>query len=174
MPNTPRPGDTYVQSFARGLSVIQAFGPGCQRMTLTEVAKKTKLTRAGARRILLTLQTLGFMQLDGRLFSLTTKIRELGDACMPVGEGVMTGAEPVPTPLRPLDAGAARLLGAKAGRLPETRTGSATEGMTLGERIEHVGGRTNAAGYIEFGSVMAVDAFARHLLRDAAAAKEAV
>lgn len=43
---------------------------------------------------------------------------------------------------------------------------SATHGMTLGERIAHVGGRTNAQGYIEFGSPMAVDALIEQVLRD--------
>lgn len=43
---------------------------------------------------------------------------------------------------------------------------SATNGMTLGERIAHVGGRTNAQGYIEFGSPMAVNALIQHVLRD--------
>lgn len=43
---------------------------------------------------------------------------------------------------------------------------SATHGMTLGERIAHVGGRTNAQGYVEFGSPMAVDALIQHVLRD--------
>lgn len=44
-----------------------------------------------------------------------------------------------------------------------------TKGMTLGQRIAHVGGRENAAGYIEFGSVMAVDALTQHVMRDASA-----
>lgn len=44
--------------------------------------------------------------------------------------------------------------------------GSATYGMTLGERIAHVGGRTNAQSYIEFGSPMAVNALIQHVLRD--------
>jgi len=43
---------------------------------------------------------------------------------------------------------------------------SATHGMTLGERIAHVGGRTNAQGYTEFGSPMAVNALIQHVLRD--------
>ena len=43
---------------------------------------------------------------------------------------------------------------------------SPTKGMNLGERIKHVGGRENEAGYIEFGSVMAVDALINHVLRD--------
>lgn len=43
---------------------------------------------------------------------------------------------------------------------------SETSGMSLAERIAHVGGRENAAGYIEFGSPMAVDALIRQVLRD--------
>jgi IclR family pca regulon transcriptional regulator len=73
-----RDSDTYVQSLARGLSVIRAFGPGHTTMTLSEVADEAGITRAGARRILLTLQTLGYVALDGRRFSLTPKILSLG------------------------------------------------------------------------------------------------
>jgi hypothetical protein len=43
---------------------------------------------------------------------------------------------------------------------------SPTYGMNLGQRIAHVGGRENAAGYIEFGSPMAVQALINHVLRD--------
>ncbi|WP_143276889.1 IclR family transcriptional regulator [Burkholderia cenocepacia] len=70
----------YVQSFARGLAVIRAFDAARPEQTLTEVASATGLTRAGARRILLTLQTLGYVEADGRLFRLTPKILELGFA----------------------------------------------------------------------------------------------
>jgi len=73
-----RPGDTYVQSFARGLSVIRSFNAERQAQTLTDVAEATGLTRAGARRILLTLHTLGYVETEGRLFRLTPKILELG------------------------------------------------------------------------------------------------
>ncbi|MEL4181318.1 IclR family transcriptional regulator domain-containing protein [Roseateles sp. PN1] len=75
-----KPGDSYVQSFARGLSVIRAFNAEAPRQTLTEVAKRCELTRAGARRILLTLETLGYVSCDGRLFALTPKILDLGFA----------------------------------------------------------------------------------------------
>ena len=50
---------------------------------------------------------------------------------------------------------------------------SPTHGMNLGERIAHVGGRTNAAGYVEFGSVMAVSALIDHVLRDSPAPQPA-
>lgn len=75
-----RPGDAYVQSFARGLEVIRSFSATAPRQTLTQVATATGLTRAGARRILLTLQTLGYVEGDGKLFSLTPRILDLGFA----------------------------------------------------------------------------------------------
>jgi IclR family pca regulon transcriptional regulator len=78
--DTQKPGDSYVQSFARGLAVIRAFDAQRPEQTLTEVASATGLTRAGARRILLTLQTLGYVEADGRLFRLTPKVLELGFA----------------------------------------------------------------------------------------------
>ena len=76
----PRPGDSYVQSFARGLEVIRSFSASAPQQTLSEVAQRTGLTRAGARRILLTLQTLGYVESDGRLFRLTPRILDLGFA----------------------------------------------------------------------------------------------
>src|SRR4051794_30371175 len=75
-----RPGDSYVQSFARGLEVIRSFSSSAPRQTLTDVATRTGLTRAGARRILLTLQTLGYVESDGKLFALTPRILDLGFA----------------------------------------------------------------------------------------------
>lgn len=75
-----KPGDTYVQSFARGLEVIRSFSARTPEQTLSEVAAQTGLTRAGARRILLTLQTLGYVESDDRLFRLTPKILDLGFA----------------------------------------------------------------------------------------------
>jgi IclR family pca regulon transcriptional regulator len=77
---SPRPGDTYVQSFARGLTVIRSFSAAHPEQTLSEVAAHTGLTRAGARRILLTLQQLGYVDLRGRLFRLTPRILDLGFA----------------------------------------------------------------------------------------------
>lgn len=75
---SPRPGDTYVQSFARGLQVIRSFSAQAPRQTLSEVAEKAELTRAGARRILLTLQQLGYVESDGKHFRLTPRILDLG------------------------------------------------------------------------------------------------
>ena len=71
-------GPDYVQSLARGLSVITAFSEESPALTLSEVAEKTKLTRATARRFLLTLVQLGYMRTDGKNFSLTPRVMELG------------------------------------------------------------------------------------------------
>ncbi len=69
-----------VRSLARGLAVIQAFGPERPAMTLSEVAAATGMTRAAARRFLLTLEDLGFVASDGKHFSLTPHILRLGYA----------------------------------------------------------------------------------------------
>jgi IclR family pca regulon transcriptional regulator len=62
------------------LEVIRSFSAAAPRQTLTEVAGRAGLTRAGARRILLTLQTLGSVESDGKLFALTPRILDLGFA----------------------------------------------------------------------------------------------
>ena len=75
-----KPGDGYVQSFARGLEVIRSFSADAPHQTLTGVAGRSGLSRAGARRILLTLQSLGYVHLEGKLFSLSPRILDLGFA----------------------------------------------------------------------------------------------
>ncbi len=76
----PQPGDSYVQSFARGLEVIRTFNAQAPQQTLSEVAQRSGLTRAGVRRILLTLQALGYVHTDGKLYRLTPRILDLGFA----------------------------------------------------------------------------------------------
>ncbi|MBO3746245.1 helix-turn-helix domain-containing protein [Streptosporangiaceae bacterium NEAU-GS5] len=70
----------FVQSLARGLAVIRAFDATTPELTLSEVARKTGLTRAAARRFLLTLAELGYVHSDGRLFSLSPRVLDLGYA----------------------------------------------------------------------------------------------
>lgn len=70
----------FVRSLDRGLAVIRSFGPEHPQLTLSEVARRTGLTRAAARRFLLTLVDLGYVHSDGRLFSLRPRILELGYA----------------------------------------------------------------------------------------------
>ncbi|MET1022213.1 MAG: IclR family transcriptional regulator C-terminal domain-containing protein [Arthrobacter sp.] len=76
----PVASDQYVQSLARGLAVIRAFDTDHPKMTLTEVAARTDLTRATARRFLYTLVELGYVRTDGKVFALTAKVLQLGYA----------------------------------------------------------------------------------------------
>lgn len=71
-------GTHYVQSLERGLAVIKAFDAENPQLTLSDVARLTGLTRAAARRFLLTLADLGYVRTDGKRFSLTAKVLELG------------------------------------------------------------------------------------------------
>ena len=74
----PLERDPFVQSFARGLSIITCFGADNPVMTLSEIAERVNLSRAAARRFLLTLENLGYVSLDGRNFQLTAKVLDLG------------------------------------------------------------------------------------------------
>jgi len=73
-------GEHFVQSLERGLMVIRAFGPDDPELTLSDVARRTGLTRAAARRFLLTLSDLGYVRSDGKRFALTPRVLELGYA----------------------------------------------------------------------------------------------
>jgi IclR family transcriptional regulator, pca regulon regulatory protein len=70
----------YVQSLERGLAVIRAFGAERPELRLSDVARETGLTRAAARRFLLTLVRLGYVRQDGNTFSLRPRVLELGYA----------------------------------------------------------------------------------------------
>ena len=70
----------FIQSLERGLSVIRAFDAEHPKLSLSEVAVRTGLSRAAARRFLHTLVDLGYMRLEGSQFSLRPKILELGYA----------------------------------------------------------------------------------------------
>ena len=68
----------HLQSLERGIAVIQVFSHEHPSLTLSEVARLTGMTRATARRILLTLEKLGHVRSDGRRFSLTPRVLTLG------------------------------------------------------------------------------------------------
>ena len=72
-----RSGD-FIQSLERGLVVINSFSKARPAQSLSEVAQLTGLTRATVRRVLLTLAELGYVHQNGRLFSLTPKVLDLG------------------------------------------------------------------------------------------------
>jgi IclR family pca regulon transcriptional regulator len=81
-PETERPAEgerqQSLQSLERGMAVIQVFSRERPALTLSEVANLTGITRATARRILLTLEKLGHVRSDGRLFSPTPRLLTLG------------------------------------------------------------------------------------------------
>ena len=75
--SAPASGD-FVQSLARGLAVIRAFDADHPELTLSDVARRAGMTRAAARRFLLTLESLGYVASDARAFRLTPRVLELG------------------------------------------------------------------------------------------------
>ena len=68
----------YVQSLARGLAVLRAFGGDTPTMSLAGIAARTGLSRAAARRLVLTLEHLGYVRSLGRDYALSPRVLELG------------------------------------------------------------------------------------------------
>jgi IclR family pca regulon transcriptional regulator len=73
-------GANFLQSLARGLAALTSLGVAAGGLTLSGVAAATGLPRATARRSLLSLQQLGYVESDGRLFRLLPRVLELGYA----------------------------------------------------------------------------------------------
>ena len=73
-------GPDFVEALARGLDVLACFGSERRTMSLTEVASAASLARPTARRLLLTLEELGFVRSTGGVFQLTPKVLSLGMA----------------------------------------------------------------------------------------------
>lgn len=79
--DTLRPDDRdFVTALASGLEVILAFDEEHPRMTLSEVAARTGMNRARARRFLLTLHALGYVRKTQRHFELAPRVLQLGYA----------------------------------------------------------------------------------------------
>lgn len=70
----------FVRALAKGLAVIEAFDARTPSMTLSDVARKTALSRGTARRLLLTLTELGYVGSDGKFFTLRPRALNLGFA----------------------------------------------------------------------------------------------
>jgi IclR family pca regulon transcriptional regulator len=71
-------GKEFMASLAKGLRVLSAFGELRPTMSLTEAAAVAGISRASARRVLLTLAGLGYVKQTGRDFTLAPRILELG------------------------------------------------------------------------------------------------
>jgi IclR family pca regulon transcriptional regulator len=80
MPETDAFADRrdYVQSLARGLAVLRAFGGDTPSLSLAGIAARTGLSRAAARRLVLTLEHLGYVKSRGRDYALSPRVLELG------------------------------------------------------------------------------------------------
>lgn len=74
------PGVAHVQSLARALMVLSSFDEATPTFTIAELAAKTGLDRAAARRYLLTLQSLGYVGSHKRRFHLRPRVLQLGHA----------------------------------------------------------------------------------------------
>lgn len=70
----------FVQSLERGLSVVLAFSERTPKLTLGQIAQLTDLSRPAARRILLTLQKLGYVRTEGNHYALTPRVLAFGQA----------------------------------------------------------------------------------------------
>jgi IclR family transcriptional regulator, pca regulon regulatory protein len=81
-------GSEFVESLARGLTVLTAFGTGRAELTLSAVAEATGLARATARRALITLDHLGLVATEGRAFRLTPRVLALG--CPPLSRTTLS------------------------------------------------------------------------------------
>jgi IclR family transcriptional regulator, pca regulon regulatory protein len=68
----------HIESLAKGLRVLEAFGAERPRLSVSEAAAIAGLDRAGARRCLLTLHDLGYADYDGKYFSPTPRVLRLG------------------------------------------------------------------------------------------------
>lgn len=74
----PAPGGDVVRALVSGLAVLRAFTPDTPTLSVSEAAEAAGVTRATARRMLLTLTELGYAVQDGRRFELTPRVLELG------------------------------------------------------------------------------------------------
>ena len=68
----------FVQTLARGLSVLRAFDAQHTRLSLADIATRTVMSRAAARRLVMTLQHLGYVRGLGREYMLSPTVLELG------------------------------------------------------------------------------------------------
>jgi IclR family pca regulon transcriptional regulator len=78
MKQQPASDPDFVLSLSRGLSLIEAFHGEREGLTVSAAAGKTGLSRAAVRRLLITLESLGYAERTGSLFRLTSRILRLG------------------------------------------------------------------------------------------------
>src|SRR4051812_47939289 len=80
-PDAPNKRD-LIAGLEKGLAVIEAFDQDRPRLTISEVAARCNLTRAAARRYLITLEYLGYVNSDRKMYALTPKVLRMGQSYM--------------------------------------------------------------------------------------------
>ena len=90
---SPKASRDFVEALARGLEVLKAFAPTAMELTVSDVATRTGLARPTARRLLMTLEQLGYVRSVGGAYSLTTKVLEIGTSCI-AAQGLWDVARP--------------------------------------------------------------------------------
>jgi IclR family pca regulon transcriptional regulator len=73
-----QPSSDFVEALARGLAIITAFSPTATELSVSDAATRTSLPRPTARRLLMTLEELGYVRSNDGAYTLTTKVLELG------------------------------------------------------------------------------------------------
>ena len=68
----------FVLSLARGLCVIEAFQRMTDALSVGEISLRTGFSRAAVRRLLITLEKLGYASHEGSMYRLTPRILQLG------------------------------------------------------------------------------------------------
>ena len=87
-----REGD-IINGLVKGLAVIECFDEDHASQSITDVANRTGLERATARRCLLTLTSQGYASYDGKFFRLTPRVLNLGHSYL--------AATPLPRLIQP-------------------------------------------------------------------------
>lgn len=79
-PGAPLDKRNWIAGLEKGLSIIETFDDAHPRMTSAQAGERAGLTRTAARRYLLTLEHLGYVATDGKLYWLTPRVLRLGQS----------------------------------------------------------------------------------------------
>ncbi len=86
--------EDYIAGIGKGMAILDSFSSNQHRLNISMAAEKTGLTRAAARRHLLTLEYLGYLESDGHYYYLTPKVLKFS--------GAYLGAAQLPKVSQPL------------------------------------------------------------------------
>lgn len=93
------PRQEGMAGLAKGLAILELFGPRNARITVAMAAERTGITRAAARRCLLTLTSLSYLDHDGKFFTPAPRLLRLGSAYLG-GDTLAAAAGPILDRLR--------------------------------------------------------------------------